>query len=282
MPFLKAHGTGNDFVILDDSDGRLDLTPGLVAAICDRHRGVGADGVLRVVASGADPVSAGQVAAAPYFMDYRNSDGSLAQMCGNGARVFLRYLVAAKLCPAGWIPFATRAGVLRGYVPPVGDVVVQMGRPQPGEPTAAPQVAVPGNRWPAAAVFAPNPHAVVFVDDLADAGDLRQAPRVEPSTAFPDGVNVEFVVTRGQAHLAMRVHERGSGETLSCGTGAVAATWAARRRDGASPEARWRVDVGGGTLWVTEREDGSFELAGPVSFVARGVLSPTWLAEVTG
>jgi diaminopimelate epimerase len=139
---------------------------------------------------------------------------------------------------------------------------------------ALPHVTVGGRTWPATGVLVPNPHAVVFVDDLDDAGDLAVAPDVAPDAVFPDGVNVEFVVAMGPNHVAMRVHERGVGETLSCGTGACAVAWAARRRDGdaGSGETSWRVDVPGGTVHVTETEAGSLLLTGPADLVARGTV----------
>src|SRR3954447_7045445 len=118
MKFVKGHGTGNDFVILPDPDGALALTPELVAALCDRHRGIGADGVLRVVRSAKHPSAADLAAEAEWFMDYWNADGSIAEMCGNGVRVFTRYLVANDLAEpsADGLPIATRAGVVRAVV----------------------------------------------------------------------------------------------------------------------------------------------------------------------
>src|SRR3954454_12627280 len=121
MRFVKGHGTENDFVIVPDPDGSLDLTPSLVAALCDRRAGIGADGVLRVVRSkalGRDDLGA------EWFMDYRNADGSIAEMCGNGTRVFARYLVDAGLVVPGDLPVATRAGVRAVRLGATGDVTV--------------------------------------------------------------------------------------------------------------------------------------------------------------
>jgi diaminopimelate epimerase len=277
LPFVKGHGTGNDFVVLPDLDGRLDLTASVVRALCDRRFGVGGDGVLRVVPAIDDPDGAPHADEARFFMDYRNADGSVAEMCGNGARVFARYLVATGLAPVGEVRFATRAGVVTAHVDPEGDVSVTMGAARVPAGGTVPRVAVDHRTWPAVAVLVPNPHAVVFVDDLAEAGALRVAPVVTPESVFPEGVNVEFVVERGPAHVAMRVHERGVGETLSCGTGACAVAWAARRRDGADPARTYRVDVPGGTVRVTEREDGALVLTGPAELVAHGEILPDWL-----
>lgn len=290
--FLKGHGTGNDFVIVPDPDGLLDLSAAQVALVCDRREGIGGDGLLRVVRSAAHPQGRAMAAEAEWFMDYRNADGSVAEMCGNGSRVFARHLVAAGLAPAGELPIATRAGVRRAHVPErgpggaPGDVTVDMGPARfPG--TRVVEVAVGARRWPARNVNMGNPHAVAFVGDLADAGDLLTAPVVTPADVYPEGVNVEFVVDRGPRHLAMRVHERGSGETRSCGTGACAAMAAAARRDGADPAvtgepATYTVDVPGGRLVITERPGGRIGMSGPAVIVAEGLIDRNWLAGVYG
>lgn len=132
------------------------------------------------------------------------------------------------------------------------------------------QVRVGGRSFEAVAVFVPNPHAVVFVDDLRDAGDLREAPEAGPPAVFPDGVNVEFVVPVGARHVAMRVHERGVGETRSCGTGAAAVMVVAAARDEAPVEVTYAVDVPGGRLRVRRDADGLLTLIGPAQFVATG------------
>jgi diaminopimelate epimerase len=203
-------------------------------------------------------------------MDYRNADGSVSEMCGNGIRVFARYLVDAGLAAAGAVDINTRDGVKQVRLGERGDVTVDMGVARfPGPDDIA--VSVEGHLWPATAVDLGNPHAVAFIDFLADAGDLRLAPVVDP--AFPDGVNVEFVVRQGERHLAMRVHERGVGETRSCGTGACAATVAAARADRAPGETSYVVDVPGGRLTVAARADGHVELTGPAVIVASGELA---------
>lgn len=286
-PFVKGHGTGNDFVLLPDLGDQLVLSPGLVAAICHRRTGLGADGVLRVVPStragdraGDRAAGGGDLGPPRWFMDYRNADGSLAEMCGNGARVFARYLVDAALVPAGRFTIDTRAGAKAVHVPAGGgDITVDMG-PARVDPRGDLVVTVPdrpGAGWPAVGVDMGNPHAVAFVADLAEAGRLDDPPLVTPAGAFACGVNVEFVVETGPAHVAMRVHERGSGATLSCGTGACAVFAAARRRPGADPSATWTVDVPGGRLVLRERADGGIDLTGPAELVATGNLSATWL-----
>lgn len=265
-PFLKGHGTENDFVLLPDHDGSVhgDLDPARVRALCDRRAGLGGDGVLRVIRTAAwDPSQAGE---AEWYMDYRNSDGSLSEMCGNGIRVFARHLVEEGLAdPAHPIPVATRDGVKVLTVD--GDLITaDMGMPKVLVETA---VAVEDRSWPATHVDMGNPHAVAFIEDLADAGPLLAAPTHDPAV-YPEGVNVEFAVRRGERHVAMRVHERGSGETRSCGTGACAVMVAAAQLDAAARPATYRIDVPGGTLHVTWTEDDRVLLAGPAVVVARG------------
>lgn len=272
---MKGHGTQNDFVLLPDYDGALDPSDALVRALCDRRSGVGGDGVLRVVRAAAAGVDAD---GAEWFMDYRNADGSLAEMCGNGVRVYARYLVNEGLVAPGAIRLATRGGVKEVVVPAAGDITVDMGPAVVGSSDVT--VTAGSGEWSALAVDMGNPHAVAFVDDLAHAGDLRAAPLLAPEGAFPDGVNVEFAVVRGRGQLAMRVHERGVGETQSCGTGACAVVVAARRRDPLSPRV-WAVSVPGGELTVTEREDGHLLLRGPAVLVADLTLTSAWLQDAT-
>jgi diaminopimelate epimerase len=217
---------------------------------------------------------------AEWFMDYRNGDGSIAEMCGNGVRVFARYLQRAGHVSEGDVAVATRGGVKTVRIAEEGDITVGMGRALLPEGDVT--VSVGGRSWPARNVNMGNPHAVAFVDDLAHAGDLLTPPPFSPAAAYPDGVNVEFVVDRGPRHVALRVHERGSGETRSCGTGACAVAVAAARRDGADPgvtgtPATYTVDVPGGTLVITERPDGEIEMTGPAVIVAEGVIEPGWL-----
>jgi diaminopimelate epimerase len=269
--FTKGHGTENDFVIVADPDGSFDPDAAWVARVCDRRAGIGADGLLRVVPTAKQPGFAGDAAAAPWFMDYRNRDGSIAEMCGNGVRVFARYLVDRDLAEPGCFAVATRDGVKTVLVPgDGGDITVGMGTPRlPGTEV---RVRV-GDAWlPAVNVDMGNPHAVVFVDDVAQAGALFDAPRWEPAQAYPTGVNVEFVAPAGPHRIRMRVFERGSGETRSCGTGACAAMIAAARRDGVDPGTPYQVEVPGGRLVIVELPDGGIEMTGPAVLVADGTL----------
>jgi diaminopimelate epimerase len=274
FPFVKGHGTENDFVLLPDPDGTLhpDLAAETVRRLTDRHAGLGADGVIRVVRSSAVDDGRDLAADAEWFMDYRNADGSVAEMCGNGVRVMARYLWTAGLADGPVLPIGTRGGVRTVRDESKGTYTVDMGRPEPvstEEPVTVtvrwelPVDDAGGAAFDAIAVRAPNPHAVVFVDDFHDVRPLREAPSVQPGDIFPDGVNVEYVVDSGQRHIALRIWERGVGETRSCGTGVCAAAWAAMRRDGVEPGSIYTVDVPGGRLVVTERADGVLLLTGP-------------------
>jgi diaminopimelate epimerase len=278
MRFVKGHGTENDFLLLPDLDGAIELTPAMVRALCDRHAGLGADGVLRVVRSENDPDGKEMAADAPFFMDYRNADGSVAEMCGNGVRVFLRYLIATGLVESG-AAVATRGGVRRARTSGDGNVTVQMGLPRilADRPvaTAAPLAPAVGT-----ALELPNPHVVVPVASLEElaALDLSRPPLVEPP--LPNGQNVEFVVRRGPRWLQLRVHERGVGETRSCGTGICAVAVAFAEADAVGADGTpWRVDVPGGSCDVTWHPDGEVEMSGPAVLVAEIEVDDAWLAS---
>ncbi|MFD8779632.1 diaminopimelate epimerase [Streptomyces sp. NPDC059916] len=281
IAFLKGHGTENDFVIVPDPENALNLSPAAVAALCDRRAGIGGDGLLHVVRSAAHPDARHLASEAEWFMDYRNGDGSIAEMCGNGVRVFAHYLQRAGHVGEGDLAVATRGGVKSVHIDKEGDITVGMGKALLPEGDVT--VSVADHSWPARNVNMGNPHAVTFVDDLAHAGNLFTAPPFTPATAYPDGVNVEFVVDRGPRHVAMRVHERGVGETRSCGTGACAVAVAAARRDGLDPAVTgspvtYAVDLPGGRLVITERADGEIEMTGPAVIVAEGEIDTDWLA----
>jgi diaminopimelate epimerase len=262
LPFLKGHGTGNDFVLIPDLDDECELSADQVRALCDRHFGIGGDGLIRI----ARDANTGFL-----VMDYRNADGSLAEMCGNGARVFIRALQYLGIWAGEELEFETRAGRNRGIVHPDGSISIDMGPAHPVEAGSQALVHVGDRSWPMVGVRVPNPHAIVFIDHLNHAGLLHEPPVVIAADAFPDGVNVEFVVARGDRHVAMRVHERGVGETLSCGTGACAVVWAASRRDGGPrTHDEWQVDVPGGTVFVREDEQGHLLLRGPAVIFAQG------------
>lgn len=267
MRFLKGHGTENDFVILPDPGGEVDLSASLVAKICDRRAGIGADGVLRVAPTKQSPEVAGQAAAAEWFMDYRNSDGSMAEMCGNGVRVFARYLVDAGLVHGTEFGVATRGGVRRVRVEPNGDITVDMGKPSVhGESTAS----VGGQEYTGLHVDMGNPHLACSIGDPVAQLDLNHQPGFDTGV-FPAGVNIELFNPVGTSRAVMRVYERGSGETRACGTGAVATAVAAAALTG-DTTGTWTIEVLGGTLTVILDEDTSY-LSGPAVIIASGELT---------
>jgi diaminopimelate epimerase len=260
IKFHKGHGAGNDFVLLPVPVENLDART--VAAMCDRHRGVGADGVVQVVREGDH-----------FFMDYRNADGSLAQTCGNGIRVFSRFLVESGLEQPGSFIVGTRAGKVRVTVraddTQYQDIAVEMGQAT-GLELAAVGVSTETGNFVGSPAFMPNPHCVSVVKSIHDAGGLHEAPVVAPVGAFPEGANFEFIAEISSTHIAMRTYERGVGETLACGSGAcaAAAVWAKQQ----NLNAPWtiQVDVLGGTLFVDSDADNVLTLRGPAVFVATG------------
>lgn len=287
IAFLKGHGTENDFVLVPDPDNVLELSAAAVTRLCDRRAGIGGDGLLHIVRSSAHPEARPLAGEAEWFMDYRNADGSIAEMCGNGVRVFARYLQRAGHIGAGDLAVATRGGVkkvhiAKGTQTAEGDITVHMGRAVLPEETVT--VTVGERAWPTRNVNMGNPHAIAFVDDLDHAGDLAAEPSFTPSAVYPQGVNIEFVVDRGERHVALRVHERGSGETRSCGTGACAVAVATARRDGVDPAVTgvpvtYTVDLPGGRLVITEHPDGEIEMTGPAVIVAEGHIEPALLTR---
>lgn len=288
MIFSKGHGTENDFVLLPDLDCRVDLSPARVAALCDRRRGLGADGLLRVTTAGAavaasvlDRLPDG-VETSDWYMDYRNADGSIAQMCGNGVRVFAHYLRASGLESGDEFVVGSLAGprpvTLHRVDATNADVTVDMGKANRlGSGGAAFEAVVGGRRFAGLAVDVGNPH-LACVDPGLTAGELAAldvaAPVQFDHAQFPEGVNVEVLTTPIDGAVSMRVHERGVGETRSCGTGTVAAAVAALASTGAET-GTLTVRIPGGAVTVIVTESTSF-LRGPSVLVARGELGEDW------
>jgi diaminopimelate epimerase len=279
--FLKGHGTENDFVLVPDPDGELlgALDPALVVTVCDRRTGIGGDGLIRVVRCDALDDPAARNAATQgveWFMDHRNRDASVAEMCGNGARVFARYLDEAGLVDSSApLLIGTRAGIKQVTYEAGGAITVDMGV---ADIRGDVKITVGQRTWPATHIDTGNPHAVITVGDVSEAGGLLEPPGYNEAD-YPHGVNVEFVARIAPGRVAMRVFERGSGETRSCGTGACAAAVATAASNLAShvtaPDAvtTYQVDVSGGELAVTWRPDGHVQLTGPAEIVAVG----TWV-----
>ena len=287
MIFAKGHGTQNDFIVLPDISAGLDLAPGAVAALCDRRRGLGADGVLRLTTAGA-AVNAGVldrlpdgVNAGDWFMDYRNADGSRAQMCGNGVRLFAHYLRTSGLEQRDEFVVGSLAGprpvVVHRADDVNADVTVEMG---PVTRTGTGAATVGGRRLTGVAVDVGNPHLACLVPDLSLDGlnELDVGGAIEFDRAqFPDGVNIEVLTAAAGGTVSMRVHERGVGETRSCGTGAVAAALAALNHRGADTGIVG-VRVPGGEVSVEVTNTTSF-LRGPSVLLAHGELSDAWWDE---
>jgi diaminopimelate epimerase len=290
MRISKYHGTGNDFVMVEDLDGSLDLSPAFIAAACDRHLGVGGDGLIRIVrgdrrgGSGAD-----------FFMDYSNADGEAAEMCGNGIRCLAKYVYERGHTAATELVVDTRDGLkhLTMDVDPssheVRTVTVDMGSPtlergkvpmtggEPGERFTRAPFYVDGRTWTASAVSMGNPHLVLFLEEDDDLGRMDVpgiGGTIEHLPVFPNRTNVEFVVVRDPSRLRIRIWERGVGETMACGTGACAALVASSVGGLAGRTAE--IEVPGGLLRVDWREDDRVFLTGPATFVFDADLSHEW------
>ncbi len=288
MEFTLAHGTANDFVLLTDLDDRLELSASFVRALADRRRGLGADGVIRIGRGTGD---------AHVFMDYRNADGSIVEMCGNGVRVVAKHVVDHGLVavgPDGLVRIGTRAGtkplriVDRHADGRVATVHVDMGPPilETGavpfdavDPTALRHhLDLDGEVVGFSVVSMGNPHAVLVVDDVDAAPVHRLGARLERDPSFPSGVNVGFAEVSGDRHIRLRVWERGVGETAACGTGACAAVVALQRLG--LTGAHVAVDLPGGRLQVEYAAGGTVTMTGPAVEVAHGTLDASWLAAV--
>lgn len=284
MDYTLAHGTANDFVVLVDLDDQRPLTAALTRALCDRRRGLGADGVLRLGPGTGD---------AQVFMDHRNADGSTAEMCGNGVRVVAKHVVDHGLVEPdtdGILRVGTRSGVKpvrvhRGEDGDVTDVSVDMGAPvlsppevpfEADDPDALThRVEVAQGEVELTVVSMGNPHGVLLVDDVASAAVTELGPQLETHQRFPAKANIGFAQVLGRDHLRLRVWERGVGETAACGTGACAAVVALQARALLGDEVA--VDLPGGTLQVSHRPGGTVTMTGPAVEIAAGALSSAWL-----
>jgi diaminopimelate epimerase len=292
MRFVKAHGAGNDFVLLPDLEDQIVLTPSFVRALCSLHTGLGADGVIRV----APPRWGHQ---GDVFMDYWNADGSVAEMCGNGVRCVAKYVADRGMTNGDEVRIATRAGVksvrITDHWP---DGTVASTQVDMGTPTLTGQIEVdvsparlrvprlPGHQTitlervvvTVTTLSMGNPHAVLLVNDVMTAPVAAWGPTIEHDEAFPAGTNVEFIAVPARDLVVGRIWERGVGETLASGTGASAMAVAAHALG--LVDRRVRVDLPGGSLEV-DWTSGSVLITGPAVEVASGELSPAWLDEIT-
>ena len=284
--FTKMQGAGNDFVVLDETRGLLGLTPAQYRFLADRHFGVGADQILGVRASPAPGIDFEYV--------IHNADGSEVEQCGNGSRCFVRFVVDQGLSHKNILRVQTRAGVIAPELMPSGEVRVDMGPPafEPGRipfldqglPVAAEgqgqrwtlglaaQDGAPAVQLPVAVASMGNPHALVRVDDVATAPVGDWGPRIQQSGAFPQGVNVGFIQILSPTEVKLRVYERGSGETLACGSGACAAVALGVRLGWLQAGAPVRVHTRGGLLTIEWGGDAaqSVWMTGPAVTVFEG------------
>ena len=287
MRFAKYHGTGNDFVMIEDVSDRIHLDQDTIAALCDRRKGVGADGLIRIApAQDAD-----------FFMDYYNAEGEPAEMCGNGIRCLAKYVYERGLTSDTDIDVLTRAGVkhlvLDARDGVVRTVTVDMGPPaferkaipMTGEPTdtfIGQPLQVDGRLFTATALSMGNPHVVLFVEPSEDLAAIPVASlgrSVELREEFPNRTNVEFIQPADRS-IKMRVWERGVGETMACGTGACASL-AASVIAGVTGRGA-EVEFPGGLLGVSWREDDDhLFLTGPAVCVYEGELDEAWVRSTS-
>jgi diaminopimelate epimerase len=271
LDFTKLHGTANDFVYVDARNGIPADPAALAPRLCDRHRGIGADGLILLLPS----------AEADCRMQIVNSDGSVAEMCGNGIRGFAKFVLDRGLVRANPLRVETDAGVKLVTAEIDGGrvrrVAVDMGTPEwsgrripvdaDGEVVDRP-LEVAGRSWAITCVSMGNPHCVVFVDDVTALPLAEIGPRFERHPFFPKRVNTEFIRVASPTRLEMRVWERGAAETMACGTGACAAAVAAARTGRA--ERRCTVALAGGELEIDWRADDHVVMTGDAVEVFQG------------
>jgi diaminopimelate epimerase len=276
LSFIKMHGCGNDFIVVDDRQRQLDLAPEAVAMLCDRHFGIGADGVI-LIRPATDP-------SADYLMHYSNADGSLAEMCGNGIRVFAKYLWDRGLVSQNHLTVQTLGGIKEIDIVPDATGAfalarVDMGVPVltaadvpttlPGDPVVDAHIATDIGSAVVTCVSMGNPHAVLWVDDVDEAPVTTLGPAIEGLDVFPRATNVEFAQLADPGRIRLRVWERGVGETLACGTGACA-TLVAGVLSGRCGRAAI-IELPGGELRIEWPEGGSVFMTGPANEVFEGV-----------
>lgn len=249
-----GHGTHNDFVLVFDPENKILITPEQIKKICDRKVGIGSDGFIKIIkVDGA------------WFMDYSNSDGSVAEMCGNGIRVMARYLTDRGYQASGIYAINTRDGRKFLSVPDEGDISVNMGKVT--QVNGEVSVIQNSKTFVGLNIDVGNPHAVVFTDDLETVGDLKKSPAVLPEDAYPEGVNIEFVEIVDNGEIKMRVFERGVGETQSCGTGTCAVALAATIKGNKALPIKWVINPPGGRLVVEIDGHSNATLTGPAVLV---------------
>ena len=270
LAFMKMHGLGNDFVVIDSRGRGAVTTPALARALGDRNRGVGFDQLAEILDSDS----------ADFQLDFWNADGSRAGACGNATRCVSDHVMAG--LGRDQVTLTTARGLLRARRRADGMVSVNMGAPQLdwaevplAQATDTLHLPLPGDP---VAVGMGNPHCVFFVDDAEAVDVAGRGPMVEHDPLFPARTNVEFASLTAPDRLRMRVWERGTGITLACGSGACATAVAAHRRGLTGRHVM--MDVDGGTLEIDWRDDGVW-MTGPTAHVFTATLSPAFLAAVS-
>ena len=269
IEFTKMQGLGNDFILVDDQDDALNLHPEQIRFLCDRHFGVGADGIITI----------GQSASADLKMRIFNSDGTEPEMCGNGIRCFAIYARDHGLVQGNEMTVETLAGIMRPRI--VGDrVIVDMGIPELSGPMIP--VDLPGRVIDHPAVFGEyqvsitcismgNPHCVIFYPDDQDLPVEELGPIIESDPLFPEKINVEFIQVISREEINFQVWERGAGRTLACGTGACAAAVAGAITDRTGRKVL--VHLSGGDLMVEWKEDNHVFMSGSAATVFAGEIN---------
>ena len=283
LSFVKMHGLGNDFIVIEDLSEELEFSAEAVSWFCDRNFGIGGDGLILV-----RPATTPD---ADFYMLYYNADGSVAEMCGNGVRCFAKYVVDHGLVDAGTddLRVETLAGiraitVTRGYDGTMYLATVDMGEPKllpgdiptnlgcetPGNPVIACELETEMGTFEVTCVSMGNPHCVLWVEDVENAPVHELGPVIENHPAFPNKTNVEFAQLTGDEYIRLRVWERGVGETLACGTGACATAVAASLTMRIGREAT--IELPGGELAIRWAEDDHVMMTGPAEEVFSGIL----------
>jgi len=274
LNFSKWQGCGNDFVLADCFAEKIEDFAALSGRICDRHYGVGADGLILVLPS----------AVADFKMRIFNTDGSEAEMCGNGIRCFARYVYEKKLTDKTVFTVETGAGILTPEILLANDGQVELVRVNMGQPILAGDeipvsgfgmnrvidepLEVLGQSYKMTCVSMGNPHCVIFVDDIEQVELEKIGASFEKHPVFPKKTNTEFVEVKDRQHMRMRVWERGAAITLACGTGSCATLVAAVLND--KSDRRAEIELDGGNLVIEWAEDGNVYMAGPAEHVFNG------------
>ncbi len=259
IQFQKYEGAGNDFIMINNLDGVIILNSEIIKKICNRNFGIGADGVILLESSSK----------ADCFMNYYNSDGSLAQMCGNGVRCTVKFFLDQKNSNSNLkeLNIETRAGIKNIKINEDNTYSVNMGNPI-FKSDDFPSGVLKLEGFDINCVSMGNPHAVISVEDLSNI-DLKEiGPRIENSTFFPNKINVEFVEKINDEYYKVIVWERGCGDTLACGTGACAVFSILDKEN--SFEKEITLEFPGGKLYLSENEQGHVILRGPATFVFKG------------